>query len=56
MLNSFVARTAPQIFSANATFLNKVVNPALYQSARQFSVAYNIKSKFEAAYEKKMES
>jgi hypothetical protein len=30
MLNSFVARTAPQIFSANATFLNRVMNPALY--------------------------
>jgi hypothetical protein len=25
------------------------------QGARQFSVAYNIKSKFEAAYEKKIE-
>jgi hypothetical protein len=32
------------------------MNPALYQSARQFSVAYNVKSKFEAAYEKKVES
>ncbi len=37
----------------NASFLGKIMQPAL--AVRQFgSVAFNVKSKFEAAYETKM--
>ena len=38
---------------AKATFLNKFVQPAAAQ-IRQFSVAYNVKSRFQQAYEAKM--
>jgi hypothetical protein len=35
-----------------ASFLNKVLTPA----ARSFSVAFNVKSKFETAFESKMKN
>lgn len=54
MLNSVVAKTAPH-FSSNATFLSKVLASAP-NGARQFSVAFNVRSKFEDAYEKRMQT
>ena len=36
--------------AATASFLNKVLTPA----SRSFSVAFNVKSKFETAFETKM--
>lgn len=40
----------------NVTLLNRSLATMRINSARPFSVAYNVKSKFEAAYEAKMES
>ena len=55
MFNSALARSGSQVMSANATFLNKVLASAVPQ--RHFaSVAYNVKSKFEAAYNAKQTS
>jgi hypothetical protein len=60
MFNSFVAKATPQIFGgashANLTYLNRLMKPAMAYQVRQYSVAYNIKSKFEAAYEAKQAS
>jgi hypothetical protein len=39
--------------SLKPTFLNRVLGASAQQS-RQFSVAFNVKSKFEDAFEKKM--
>jgi hypothetical protein len=50
MLSSNLLKTSSNLISANATFLNKVL--AASQS-RNFSVAFNIKSKFEEAYLKR---
>lgn len=52
MLSSNLAKTSASLLSANPTFLNKVLGGSVKQ-ARQFSVAFNIKSKFEAAFEQK---
>jgi hypothetical protein len=52
MFNSAIARSGSQVLSANATFLNKVLASAVPQ--RHFaSVAFNVKSKFEAAFQAK---
>ena len=52
MLNSAAAKVAPQIMASTSTFLNKVLSSHL--PARNFaSVAFNVKSKFETAFEKK---
>lgn len=56
MLNSVVAKTAPHLFQANNTFLNRLVSSSVSHGARPFSVAYNVRSKFEDAYQKKMAS
>lgn len=55
MLSSNLLRTSSNILSANATFLNRMLMASSTQ-ARTFSVAFNIKSKFEDAYEKKLRS
>lgn len=55
MLSSNLLRTSSNILSANATFLNRMLMASSTQ-ARNFSVAFNIKSKFEDAYEKKLKS
>jgi hypothetical protein len=52
MLNSVVVKTAPLVAQSNMTFLRKVVSASLPVSARPFSVAFNIKSRFEEAFEK----
>ncbi len=53
MLSSNLAKTSASFLAgANSTFLNKVLGTTTKQ-ARQFSVAFNIKSKFENAYEQK---
>lgn len=55
MLNSAAAKAAPQFLASNQTFLTKVMSN--YIPARNFaSVAFNVKSKFEAAFEKKREA
>jgi hypothetical protein len=54
MLNSVVAKTTPQILSQGHSFLNRVVASSMTHGARPFSVAFNVKNKFEDAYEKKM--
>lgn len=52
MLNSVVAKT-----TAQATFLSKMLCAGgVPQGARQFSVAFNVRSKFEEAYHKKMDT
>ena len=52
MFNSAIARSSSSMLSSNATFLNKVLASAVPQ--RHFaSVAFNVKSKFEAAYQAK---
>ena len=43
------------MMSANASFLQKMVM-ATAVPARDFSVAYNVKSKFEAAFQKKQQA
>jgi hypothetical protein len=40
----------------NVTLLNKSLSRATMLQARPFSVAYNVKSKFEDAYKQKMEA
>ena len=40
---------------AKSSFLNRVLTSSV-QPARNFSVAFNVKSKFEAAYEKKIQT
>ena len=40
---------------AKTSFLNRVINSTVVPS-RQFSVAFNVKSKFEAAYELKLKN
>ena len=52
MLNSVVYKAAPKILSQAPSYLNRLVN----QGARPFSVAFNVKSKFEDAFEKRMAS
>lgn len=39
----------------NVTILNKSAHAMRITAARPFSVAYNVKSKFEVAYNQKME-
>jgi len=50
-----LTKTAPQVLSATS-FLKKMVASGVPTSARQYSVAFNFKSKFEDAYDKKMEA
>jgi hypothetical protein len=40
----------------NVTLLNKSAQAFRISAARPFSVAYNVKSKFETAYNQKMET
>lgn len=48
-----VAKATPSFFSSQSTFLNKLLAP----SNRAFSsVAFNVKSKFEDAFQKKREA
>jgi hypothetical protein len=49
MLSSNLLKTSSSLLSLNATFLNKLLAP----SQRGFSVAFNVRSKFEEAYLKK---
>jgi len=48
-------KTSSNLMSANASFLNKIIMSAAVPS-RDFSVAFNVKSKFEAAYQKKQQA
>lgn len=41
---------------SKVSFLNRVINSNIQTQARNFSVAFNVKSKFEAAYETKMKN
>lgn len=50
MLSSNLLKTSSNLLSANATFLNRVLAST---QARNFSVAFNVKSKFEEAYDKR---
>lgn len=55
MFNSALAKSSSSLFSANATFLNKVLASSVPQ--RHFaSVAFNVKSKFETAFNAKQAS
>jgi len=54
MLNSAVAKSASQVLANNNTYLKKMVSTSLSHGARPFSVAFNVKSKFEDAFEKRM--
>jgi hypothetical protein len=38
------------------SFLNRVISAGISAPARPFSVAFNVKSKFETAYETKMKA
>ncbi len=49
-----ITKAAPQLLASHSSFLNKMVASGLPQGARQFSMAFNFKSKFEEAYDKKM--
>ncbi len=42
--------------SNKASFLNRVITSAGSLPAREFSVAFNVKSKFETAFETKMKT
>jgi hypothetical protein len=42
--------------SSKVTFLNKFVGSGVQQAARSMSVAFNVKSKFETAYEAKIKN
>lgn len=55
MLSSNLLRSSSNLIAANASFLNKMLATSSTQS-RNFSVAFNIKSKFEDAYEKKLKA
>lgn len=51
MLSSNLLKTSSQLLSTNATFLNRVIASG---ATRDFSsVAFNVRSKFEEAYQKK---
>jgi hypothetical protein len=54
MLNSVVAKTTPQILSHGHSYLNRLVASSMTHGARPYSVAFNVKSKFEDAFEKRM--
>lgn len=54
MLNSAVAKSASQVLANNNTYLKKMVSTPMSHGARPFSVAFNVKSKFEDAFEKRM--
>lgn len=41
---------------SKASFLNRVIASGVHGPARNFSVAFNVKSKFETAYEAKMKT
>jgi hypothetical protein len=51
---SSVVKAAPQLISSNSSFLNKMVTSQMQQGVRQFSVAFNVKSRFEDAFQKKV--
>jgi hypothetical protein len=51
---SSVAKAAPQLISSNSSFLSKMVTSQMQQGVRQFSVAFNVKSRFEDAFQKKV--
>ena len=54
MLSSNLLKTSANLVSANATFLNRVLATT---ATRDFSsVAYNVRSKFEEAYQKKKQT
>jgi hypothetical protein len=55
MLSSNFLKTSSNLLSGSHTFLNRVLVASSAQS-RSFSVAFNIKSKFEEAFEKKRHS
>lgn len=55
MLSKNLLKTSSAMMSANASFLNKIVMASAVPS-RQFSVAFNVKSKFEAAFQKKQQA
>lgn len=55
MFNSAISRSSSSILGAQSTFLNKVLASAAPQ--RQFaSVAFNVKSKFETAFQAKQQA
>lgn len=49
MLSSNLLKASSNLLSMNATYLNRLLAP----SQKSFSVAFNVKSKFEEAYLKK---
>lgn len=53
MLNSAITKLAPSVLSSNATYLNKVLSSQIPARFFASSVAFNVKSKFETAFEKK---
>jgi hypothetical protein len=53
MLNSTFSKAAPQFFSSGHTFLQSVVAQNFVQKSKFSTVAFNLKSRFEEAYEKK---
>ena len=53
MLNSFVAKAAPSFISHKPSYLNKILSNCLPTRNFASSVAFNVKSKFESAFEKK---
>jgi hypothetical protein len=55
MLGSNLLRSSSNLLSQNMSYLNRMLAATVPQS-RNFSVAFNIKSKFEEAYEKKLKS
>ena len=50
MLSSNLAKTTSSLLSANSTFLNRMIGVTSTQT-RNMSVAFNVKSRFEAAFE-----
>jgi hypothetical protein len=50
MLSSNLIKSSKSLLSTNATFLNRMLD------TRAFSVAYNVKSKFESAFDAKLKA
>lgn len=56
MLSSNLLRTSSNMAAVNTSFLHKMLFTLPSKNARNFSVAFNIRSKFEDAYEKKLKA
>lgn len=55
MLSSQLVKSTSSFVAHNSTFLNKVLGVSQTQ-ARNFSVAFNVKSKFETAFENRQKA